>query len=98
MLVWNDLDADEKIKIYDKGVKINSMEGVYKLLVEYRSGDIWSPRADHTEALKLELEHFIDCVLNNKTPLSDGHAGLRVVRMLEASSRSLRNNGKMVKL
>jgi len=98
MLVWNDLEADEKIKIYDKGVRIDSKQGVYKLLVEYRSGDVWSPKTDHTEALKLELEHFRDCVLNHRPPLSDGHAGLRIVRMLEASSRSLKNNGKMVKL
>ncbi len=98
MLVWNDLETDEKIKIYDKGVKIKSKEGVYKLLVEYRSGNMWSPRIDHTEALRIESEYFIDCILNNIKPINDGHAGLRVVRMLEAAGKSLKNKGSMVKL
>src|SRR2546429_8300004 len=58
MLVWNDLDADEKIKIYDKGVKIDSREGLYNLLVNYRSGDMWSPQVNRSEALKEELRYF----------------------------------------
>jgi predicted dehydrogenase len=98
MLVWNDLEADEKIKIYDRGVNIESKDGVYKLLVDYRSGDIWTPKIDLTEALKLEAQYMIDCILNNKTPINDGHAGLSVVRILEASLISIKNNGKMVKL
>lgn len=98
MLLWNDLEADERIKIYDKGVKVNSKEGIRKILVEYRSGDIIVPRVVHTEALKLEAEYFIDCILNNKTPFNDGRAGLRVLKLLEATDRSLKNNGKMVKL
>ncbi len=98
MLVWNDLETDEKIKIYDKGVKMDSTEGVYKLLVEYRSGDMWAPRLEHTEALKSETEYFIDCILNDKTPINDGHAGLRIVKMLEASDKSLKAKGKLVKL
>ena len=62
MLVWNDLEADEKIKVYDRGVNITSGEGVYDLLVSYRSGDVWAPRCDQTEALKVELEYFLDCI------------------------------------
>ena len=62
MLVWNDLEADEKIKIYDKGVEMTSGEGVYDLLVSYRSGDVWAPKCDQTEALKHELGYFIDCI------------------------------------
>src|SRR3990167_4572058 len=81
MLVWNDLETDEKIKIYDKGVKIINKEGIYSLLVEYRCGNMFSPRIDHTEALKRETEYFIDCVLNDTSPINDGNSGLRVVKM-----------------
>ncbi len=55
MIVWNDLEADEKVKVYDKGVKITSQEGVYELLVSYRSGDMWSPQLEQAEALRQEL-------------------------------------------
>ena len=96
MLVWNDLDADEKIKVYDKGVDIQNRQGVYDLLVSYRSGDMWSPKVEQTEALKLETEHFIDCIVNDRKPLSDGHSGYRVVKMLEAAEKSLRKRGELV--
>jgi predicted dehydrogenase len=98
MLVWNDLEADEKVKIYDKGVNVTSREGVYDLLVSYRSGDVHSPKVDQTEALKAELAYFCDCVANGTTPFNDGEAGLRVVRMLEAADRSLADRGKVVPL
>ncbi len=98
MLVWNDLEADEKIKVYDKGVDIENQESLYKLLVSYRSGDMWSPKLERGEALRLESEYFVDCVLNNKRPINDGHAGLRVVRLLEASDESIKNKGKMIEL
>ena len=98
MLVWNDLDVDEKIRVYDKGVSVENKEGIYKLLVSYRSGDMWSPRVEQTEALRIEAEYFVDCILNNKIPFNDGHAGLRVVKMLEASNQSLENEGKMIRL
>jgi predicted dehydrogenase len=96
MLVWNDVEADEKIKIYDKGVELTSGEGVYDLLTSYRSGDVWAPKCDQAEALKVELGHFIDCIQNDKTPISDGLAGLRIVRLLEAADRSLKDRGKIV--
>jgi len=98
MLVWNDLEADEKIKVYDKGVHINSQENVYDLLVSYRSGDMWAPQVEQVEALKLELGHFIDCISHNKAPINDGLAGLRVVRMLEAADRSVEKKGELVYL
>lgn len=98
MLVWNDLETDEKVKVYDKGVIVNTREGVYNLLVDYRSGDMWAPRTDHAEALKLEAEHFIDCIIKNKTPINDGDSGLRVVKILEAAEKSLRTRSKMVKI
>ena len=98
MLVWNDLEADEKIKIYDKGVQITSGEGVYDLLVSYRSGDVWAPKCEQTEALKLELGYFIDCITKNHTPINDGLAGLRVVKLLDAADQSLRDRGRMIAL
>jgi predicted dehydrogenase len=98
MLVWNDLEADEKIKIYDKGVSMTGSQGVYDLLVSYRSGDMWSPRVEQTEALRVEAEYFIDCLLHNKKPLNDGNAGLRVVQLLEAANRSLKKHGEIVYL
>src|SRR5205814_1738271 len=94
MLVWNDLEPDEKIKVYDKGVDIASGQGVYDLLVSYRSGDVWAPRVDQTEALKLELEYFADCITKDQTPFNDGVAGLRVVRLLEAAEQSLKERGQ----
>lgn len=98
MLVWNDLAADEKIKIYDKGVSVTSQEGLYNLLVNYRSGDMWAPQIEQSEALQHELTHFVDCITKDETPINDGHAGLRVVKMLEASSQSLRRQGALVYL
>jgi len=98
MLVWNDLEADEKVKIYDKGVNIKSREGVYELLVSYRSGDMWAPQIEQVEALKLELDHLIDCVENNKTPINDGYSGYQVVQVLEAAEQSLKSRGELINL
>ena len=96
MLVWNDLEADEKIKVYDRGVQMNSREGVYDLLVSYRSGDMWAPKIENVEALKAELAYFVGCIENQQTPFNDGMAGLRVVRMLEAAEESLKRKGEAV--
>ncbi len=98
MLAWNDVNVDEKIKVYDKGVKVQSKEGIYDLLVSYRTGDIWAPKVEQAEALKLETEYFVDCIQNNKDPFNDGHAGLRVVKLLNACDESLKNNGQQIKL
>ena len=96
MLVWNDLEADEKIKIYDKGVNVTSQEGVYNLLVNYRSGDMWAPQLEQVEALRAELSYFVRCITENESPFNDGVAGLRVVKMLEAANESLRRRGALV--
>jgi len=98
MLVWNDLEADEKVKLYDKGVDITNREGLYNLLVNYRSGDMWAPQIEQVEALHGELAYFVDCIVKDKTPVNDGEAGLRVVRMLEAACESLRQRGRLVYL
>jgi predicted dehydrogenase len=98
MLVWNDLEADEKVKIYDKGVNITSREGVYELLVSYRSGDMYSPQLEQVEALRQELSYFVDCISSGQEPFNNGCAGLRVVQMLEAASESLSKRGALVYL
>jgi predicted dehydrogenase len=96
MLVWNDLEPDEKIKVYDKGVQITGGQGVYDLLVSYRSGDVWSPKVDQTEALVVELGYFVDCIRHDKNPHNDGEAALRIVKLLEAADRSLTERGKLI--
>ncbi len=98
MLVWNDLQADEKIKVYDKGVEVKNGHGMYEMLVSYRSGDMWAPKVDQTEALRTELAYFIECIKVNETPFNDGMAGLRIVRLLEAAEESLKERGKVVEL
>jgi predicted dehydrogenase len=99
MLVWNDLEADEKIKVYDKGVSMSTNPGnLHQLLVSYRSGDMWSPQVEPIEALRAETAYFLQCINENKTPFNDGVAGLRVVRILEAADKSVRNRGEAVTL
>ncbi len=98
MLVWNDLVRDEKVRIYDKGVTITSGDDIQKLLVSYRSGDMWAPQLEEPEALRVELDYFAKCIMNNQTPFNDGHAGLRVVRMLEAAEVSIQKRGELVRL
>lgn len=98
MLVWNDLEADEKVKVYDKGVNITSREGVYELLVNYRSGDMWAPQLEQVEALRDELSYFVECITTGQEPFNGGCAGLRVVKMLEAASESLSKRGALVYL
>lgn len=100
MLVWNDLEADEKVKVYDKGVQLGNGngrgEGVYDVLVKYRTGDMWAPQLERTEALQAELGYFMQCILKDETPFNDGVAGLRVVRLIEAADKSLKQRGSQV--
>jgi predicted dehydrogenase len=99
MILYDDLEPSEKVKIYDKGVTISqSPEAVYEMLVSYRSGDMWAPRLDGTEALQTEVLHFIDCIENKKQPETDGQAGLRLVRTVEAAEKSLRAKGQLVEI
>jgi predicted dehydrogenase len=98
MLVWNDQAADEQVKVYDRGVSVSSREGVYNLLVNYRSGDMWAPRLERAEALTHELTYFVECITKDQMPINDGKAGLRVVKMLEASTESIRQRGALVYL
>ena len=94
MLVWDDLVPDEKIKIYDRGVDFKTTNGLHKLLVSYRSGDMYAPKVSTTEALQFEAEYFLECVEKGVDPFNNGEAGLKVVKMLEATDQSLKNGGK----
>ncbi len=97
MVVYDDLEASEKIKVYDKGISVNpDTENVYQMLVGYRTGDMWAPQLALAEALQVEAAHFIDCIANGRRPETDGEAGLRVVRILEAASRSVAEQGHLV--
>ncbi|MDN5200008.1 Gfo/Idh/MocA family oxidoreductase [Fulvivirgaceae bacterium BMA10] len=99
MLVWDDLEVDEKIKIYNKRVEeVQDKSEFYKLQVKYHHGDILVPVVEMTEALKLETEHLVDCIKNKKKPINGGEEGLEVVKILEASDLSLKNGGKEILL
>jgi predicted dehydrogenase len=103
MIVYDDLEPSEKIKVYDKGITVNGNpaangEKRYQMLVGYRAGDMHAPHLDMTEALSLELRQFVKCIEEGTTPLTDGVAGLRVVQTLEAATRSLAEGGRMVEL
>ncbi|KER09620.1 MAG: oxidoreductase [[Candidatus Thermochlorobacteriaceae] bacterium GBChlB] len=98
MIVYDDMEMSEKVKVYDKGIEVKTQEGIYETLVQYRTGDMSAPKLDQTEALTLEAQHFVDCVLNGKTPITDGISGLNVVRILEASEKSIKQQGRIISL
>ena len=96
MLVYNDMEPSEKVRVYDRGVRVTTEEGIHKSLVDYRTGDMWAPKLDNREALEVECEHFLECVRFGKSPLSSATAGLSVVRLLEAAQKSIANGGARV--
>ncbi len=99
MIVYDDLEPDEKIKIYDKGITTSEDPGeIYRMRIGYRVGDVWSPQLDRTEALKREVDHFVDCIENGTPVKTGGEMGLRVVEMLEAATASMRDRGRQVEL
>jgi predicted dehydrogenase len=99
MIVYDDLEPSEKIKVYDKGITVaNNRESLYKMLVGYRTGDMWAPQLDMTEALKIQATHFVRCIEDRVPVITDGEAGLRVVRLLEAATQSLAERGRLVEL
>jgi predicted dehydrogenase len=100
MILYDDIEPSEKVKVYDRGISVSDLttEGVYKMLVSYRTGDMWAPRLDLTEALQLEVAHFIRCLEGTERPITGGDAGLRVVRVLEAATESMRQQGRPIAL
>jgi len=103
MITYDDLEPSEKIKVYDKGISFTTdPQQIQEMRVGYRTGDMWAPKLDATEALRVEGEHFVDCIQHNKVPDTDGHLGLRVVELIEATSssmrRKIRRNGETIQI
>jgi predicted dehydrogenase len=99
MIVYDDVEPTEKVKVYDKGITLNgSPEKAHQLRIGYRAGDMWAPHIPTKEALQTEVEHFVDCLRTGKHPISSGISGLRVVEILEAASQSIRAQGKPIRL
>ena len=100
MIVFDDLEPSEKLKVYDKGITLNGNkeESIYKMLIGYRTGDMWAPHLEMTEALRIEGLHFIDCIKTGTSPITDGEAGLQIVRILEAATQSMKKQGRLVEL
>jgi predicted dehydrogenase len=99
MILYDDVEPSEKVKIYDKGVVLGeTMEELYHLKVQYRVGDMYAPKIDDREALALEASHFVECLMTGKKPLTDGKAGLEVVKVLVAAEESLKLKGAPVQL
>jgi predicted dehydrogenase len=99
MIVYDDMQASEKVKVYDSGVSFtNDPQQIYQMRVGYRTGDMWAPKLDGTEALRVEGEHFVKCVESGQTPATDGRLGLRVVELIEAATSSMRGKGETVYL
>ncbi|MBW4534565.1 MAG: Gfo/Idh/MocA family oxidoreductase [Pleurocapsa minor HA4230-MV1] len=103
MVVFDDLEPSEKLKVYDKGITLNgninsNADKVYQMLIGYRTGDMWSPKLEMTEALRTEALHFIECIQQGKRPITDGYAGLQIVKILEAATLSMKKQGQLVEL
>jgi predicted dehydrogenase len=98
MLIYNDMEPSEKVRVYDRGIRVTTEEGLHKTLVDYRTGDMWAPKIEFREAISVECEHFVECVRFNKIPRTGAAAGLTVVRLLEAAAKSLGAGGARVKL
>ena len=97
MITYDDLEPSEKVKIYDKGVNLTEDAAqIQEMRVGYRTGDMWAPKLVGTEALRVEGEHFADCIVNGKTPFTDGRLGLRVVELIEAAAHSMSAKGEVV--
>lgn len=96
MLIYNDMEPSEKVRVYDRGIRVTTEDSIHKTLVDYRTGDMWAPKLENREALATECEHFIECVRFNKMPLSSAIAGLNVVRLLDAAQKSLTKGGTKV--
>ena len=99
MIVYDDVEKSEKLKIYDTGITVTQTPAdIQKLMISYRTGDLWSPKVDDGEALQVEVEHFVACIKGEQTPLTGGSQGLEVVRILESADISMSNRGAPVDL
>ncbi len=98
MMMFDDMENLEKIKVYDAGVKMESSEKIHEALVQYRMGDMYSPKVLQTEALALGVKEFLDAIITDRTPLTNGRGGLEVVKILEAADTSIKNKGQFIEI
>jgi predicted dehydrogenase len=104
MVVYDDIEPTEKVRVYDKGVLVTrageeaDLEAAYQTLVSYRTGDVWVPKLDSTEALHYVCDEFLSAITEKRRPLTDGQSGLRVVRLLEAAQASISQEGRAIQL
>ena len=99
MIVWDDTEPSEKVRIYDKGVEVvKTADQVYNMLIQYRTGDMYCPKLESIEALNAEVGHIVDCIDSGESSIISGEAGLTVVKILEASNDSIKNRGKEIKI
>jgi predicted dehydrogenase len=97
MITYDDLQPSEKVKIYDKGISFtDDPQQIYQMRVGYRTGDMWAPNLDGSEALQVAVAHFVDCCESGRQPQTNGHLGLRVVELIEAATSSMRGRGETV--
>lgn len=99
MAVYDDVEGSEKVKVYDRGITVDDRsDDIYKMLISYRSGDMRAPQLDPTEALRVEVRHFAECISQGTRPITDGYVGLQVVQALEAATDSMRDRGRLIEL
>ena len=99
MIVFDDLEPSEKVRVYDKGITVDpGLEGRHEILVSYRTGDMWAPRLDATEALASAARDFVDSINTGREPVTHSRVGLRVVQILEAATQSMQQQGQLVEL
>ena len=99
MIVWDDNEPSEKVRIYDKGIEVvKTADEVYNMLIQYRTGDMYCPKIANLEALAVEVDHVADCINGDDRPVADGNAGAMVTRILEAAQESVKNRGKEVSI
>lgn len=102
MIIYDDLEPSEKVKLYDKGITTECQtthnDAIHTMMVGYRAGDMWAPQLDSSEALKIEARHFLDCVHGRQQPITNGEIGGRIVQILEAASQSMAERGRLIEL
>jgi hypothetical protein len=98
MLVYDDMENFEKIKVYNSGIEYNTTESIHEALVQYRIGDMFSPKVNQTEALALGVNEFINSINENRQPLTNGNSGLAIIKMLEACDKSIKKMGEIIEI
>src|SRR5690606_24715124 len=99
MIKYDDLEPSEKVKVYDKGIDYtDDPQQIFEMRVGYRTGDMWAPKLAITEALRVEAEHFVDCIDHGRLPDTHGELGLHVVALIEAANQSMRHRGETVQI